>query len=167
MPVIDREAFLAAKCERERKRRQAFTPEQRAAAHELSRLYSMHRRHTDAQYLSRVRETVRRSHAKTRQRINEQKRAKYRLDREKVIAHYGGRCACCAEAQFEFLAVDHVVDRYTDRKNRVGGDREGQPLILWIIKHNFPEGFQILCHNCNTAKSFYGVCPHTAARQVA
>jgi hypothetical protein len=32
-----------------------------------------------------------------------------------------------------------------------------------VIQNNFPEGFQILCHNCNFAKGFprnNGKCPH-------
>ena len=29
---------------------------------------------------------------------------------------------------------------------------DGTVLNLWIIKHNFPKGFQILCKNCNQAK---------------
>ena len=33
-------------------------------------------------------------------------------------------------------------------------------LLKWIIKNNFPKGFQILCHNCNSAKAVYGKCPH-------
>ena len=36
----------------------------------------------------------------------------------------------------------------------------GTTLLGWIIKNNFPEGFKILCHNCNNAKGFYGKCPH-------
>ena len=33
-------------------------------------------------------------------------------------------------------------------------------LSVWMIKNNFPKGFQVLCHNCNLAKGFYGKCPH-------
>ena len=28
-------------------------------------------------------------------------------------------------------------------------------------KNNYPEGFQVLCSNCNFAKGKYGSCPHT------
>ena len=30
--------------------------------------------------------------------------------------------------------------------------KRGQVLRNWIIKNNFPKGFQVLCHNCNYAK---------------
>ena len=33
-------------------------------------------------------------------------------------------------------------------------------VVRWITKNNSPKGFQILCHNCNMAKGFYGKCPH-------
>ena len=29
---------------------------------------------------------------------------------------------------------------------------DGMDLVNWLIRNDFPEGFQILCHNCNTAK---------------
>ena len=29
---------------------------------------------------------------------------------------------------------------------------DGYNLYNWIIENNFPEGFKILCHNCNFAK---------------
>lgn len=30
----------------------------------------------------------------------------------------------------------------------------------WLRRNNYPNGFQVLCHNCNMAKGFYGKCPH-------
>jgi hypothetical protein len=33
-------------------------------------------------------------------------------------------------------------------------------MYRWLAKKNFPEGFQVLCANCNVAKSQNGVCPH-------
>ena len=35
-------------------------------------------------------------------------------------------------------------------------------LLVWIVKNNFPKGFQILCHNCNLAKGYSknNKCPH-------
>lgn len=82
-------------------------------------------------------------------------RERWRLKRLKVLTHYGMKCQCCGEAQLEFLAVDHInndgcLHRKTTKLN----------IYDWIIKNNFPRGFQILCHNCNMAKGFYGYCPH-------
>ena len=35
----------------------------------------------------------------------------------------------------------------------------------WLIKNNFPEGYQILCYNCNTVKARYGQCIHERNRR--
>ena len=39
---------------------------------------------------------------------------------------------------------------------------KGKKLNKWIMANNYPNGFQILCHNCNFAKghSKDGKCPH-------
>jgi len=76
----------------------------------------------------------------------------------KIYSAYGAKCACCGEDEIAFLCVDHVNDDgYVDRSNGIRGNR----LYVKIIKENFPEKYQILCHNCNHAKSFNpGGCPH-------
>jgi hypothetical protein len=81
--------------------------------------------------------------------------------RDKVLAHYGRRCACCGESIEEFLTIDHVqgggnVHRRTLRA--VGGAT--YKLYRWLVENNFPDGFQLLCFNCNIAKGQYGECPH-------
>lgn len=76
-------------------------------------------------------------------------------DRQIVIEHYGGKCACCGEIIYEFLAIDHVNGGGRLHRRQIGHGR----LARWLIKNNFPDGFQILCHNCNFAKS-NGGCPH-------
>ena len=38
----------------------------------------------------------------------------------------------------------------------------GSLMYSWLIKNNFPPGFQLLCMNCNFAKGIHGgICPHT------
>lgn len=94
-------------------------------------------------------------------------KARYERDRGKlrmlVLKHYGGenpRCACCPESTLEFLQIDHI-----DGKKEMGHDRmfSGDKLYRWIVKHQFPSGFQVLCANCNSAKGYYGDCPHRRA----
>lgn len=77
--------------------------------------------------------------------------------RNLVLDSYGGRCSCCGEAERMFLAIDHVNG---------GGSKEalyGPALISKVIAEDFPPRFQVLCHNCNYAKSFNGRCPHKLA----
>jgi hypothetical protein len=78
-----------------------------------------------------------------------------------VYAAYGGyRCACCGETEPSFLAIDHVDnDGYAHRKKI--GFRGGIGIYLWIVKNQFPPGFQVLCYNCNQGKRINGgICPH-------
>ncbi len=83
--------------------------------------------------------------------------AKRRADRERVLAHYGGSCACCGEAQHEFLAIDHVEGGGHEHRKTVGA---GATFVSWLLRQGLPEGYRVLCHNCNSALGFYGFCPH-------
>lgn len=75
-----------------------------------------------------------------------------------VINHYGGKCACCGESTIEFLAIDHINNDGNKERKRRGNI--GNHRFKDIINRKFPKNLQILCHNCNCAKGFYGKCPH-------
>jgi hypothetical protein len=79
----------------------------------------------------------------------------HRSRRKSVIEYYGGKCACCGETTYEFLTIDHINNDGAKHRKEIRKN-----LYLWIIQNNFPEGFQILCWNCNCAKGFHGECPH-------
>jgi hypothetical protein len=81
-----------------------------------------------------------------------------RSRRERVLEHYGGHCACCGESEYEFLALDHIEGGGEKHRAEVG---QGSRMIDWILKSGFPDGFRILCHNCNQAIGYYGECPHS------
>jgi hypothetical protein len=78
--------------------------------------------------------------------------------RKEVLDHYGGVCACCGESQLEFLALDHKNGGGTKHRTELG--IRGQAMWSWVKREGFPELFQVLCHNCNQAKGYYGSCPH-------
>jgi hypothetical protein len=83
--------------------------------------------------------------------------------RAKVLRHYGGdppHCACCGEATDEFLCLDHINGNGAAHRRAVGTKN----MYRWANQHGFPDGFQVLCHNCNCAKGFYGICPHQRTR---
>lgn len=83
------------------------------------------------------------------------------LRKERVYAAYGGyECACCGETQKEFLSIDHIRnDGYEMFKK--GIHPRGTGFYIWLCKNNFPEGFQVLCMNCQFGKKHNnGVCPH-------
>jgi len=70
-------------------------------------------------------------------------------------------CNCCGENfHIDFLAIDHIAGRQQMDSEpeliKLGYSSElsGYDLKNWLIKNDFPEGFQILCHNCNSAKKY-------------
>lgn len=84
------------------------------------------------------------------------------LKRE-VWEHYGGvRCVCCGETGREFLTLDHINGGGS--RHRQALRRTGTPNIYrWIQQQGYPEGYRVLCMNCNFAVGIYGSCPHQQA----
>ena len=87
---------------------------------------------------------------------------KRRQRREFAILQYGGKCTCCGEERYEFLAFDHVNNDGAEHRKTVKG---GEKMVSWLFKEGFPDHIQILCHNCNSAKAYYGICPHERERR--
>lgn len=87
-----------------------------------------------------------------------EKRLKYRdkLKREIYEAYGGFNCACCGITEPVFLTVDHIDGGGNKHFKQIGGPHM---FYKWLRKNSFPPGFQILCRNCNWAKS-HGGCPH-------
>lgn len=73
------------------------------------------------------------------------------------LAHYGAICACCGESRYEFLTFDH---KNNDGAAHRRSDRGAARIAQWLKKNDYPDGFQVLCMNCNWAKGRYGECPH-------
>lgn len=71
------------------------------------------------------------------------------------------QCNCCGEKHIEFLQIDHInCGRIIHGKNKRNNELCGPKLYRWLIKNNFPEGYQVLCANCNFSKGVFGKCPH-------
>jgi hypothetical protein len=96
-----------------------------------------------------------------RTKYYESNKKRYELIRDKILDHYGRRCSCCGETESRFLEVDHVNNDGKEHRKIVRTNN----LYRWLIKNNFPEGFQILCSNCNKAKGICGICPHQQKRE--
>ena len=90
----------------------------------------------------------------------ENMKLRYKENRLKVLNFYcknHPKCVCCDELELRFLTVDHVNNDGA-RHRKVIGKRD---INTWLVNHNFPTGFQILCWNCNMGKARNGgVCPH-------
>jgi hypothetical protein len=96
--------------------------------------------------------------AKVRNDTNKWRRNKNQKYRNIALQHYGHKCSCCNENRNEFLCFDHINGDGAKHRKEINGKYLG--MGHWLVKNNFPDGFQCLCHNCNLAKGFYGYCPH-------
>lgn len=93
---------------------------------------------------------------------NRQSRIKRRLE---CLAAYGNKCVCCDETTIEFLGIDHVNGG--GNEHRRNQEIRNNGIYAWLKRRGYPAGFQVLCHNCNLAKGFYGQCPHKRERENA
>lgn len=76
-----------------------------------------------------------------------------------VMGHYGGaRCACCGEDRIEFLCFDHVEGGGTQHRKSIGN--MGRQFYYWLKLNGYPNGYRVLCYNCNMSIGFYGYCSH-------
>lgn len=94
------------------------------------------------------------------------KKSNLKLKRE-VIDAYGGKCACCGEITLVFLTIDHIDGNGAEHRRRMAAEtgsnwgQAGTPTYRWLRKNGFPEGFRVLCANCNCGRHWNGgTCPH-------
>ena len=82
--------------------------------------------------------------------------------RAQILEHYGPQCACCGEQQVLFLDVDHMENNGAEHRRSVSHDGfHGTTFYRWLKRNNYPDGFQLLCRNCNWSKHRNGgICPH-------
>jgi hypothetical protein len=83
------------------------------------------------------------------------------LRHEAIIAYGGYICACCGETERKFLTLDHINNDGAEHRRAIGTKGRGAGIFAWLKEHGYPEGFQVLCMNCNQGKGQNGgVCPH-------
>jgi hypothetical protein len=86
----------------------------------------------------------------------EKLRALGRLYRDRIkleaIKHYSPEscCARCRIADIDVLTIDHIKGNGHQHRKMLGGGR--LKFYYWLRKNNYPEGYQVLCLNCNWKK---------------
>lgn len=92
------------------------------------------------------------------------KRYRDRL-RDRVFDHYGRICICCGAT--DDLTIDHATSSGGLHRVEIFGRRKdaGLRFYAWLVRHNFPEGYAVLCRRCNASKHTGERCAldHTAA----
>ncbi len=119
------------------------------------RYYAKHK--DDPEKIKRRKEAIKRYLVRHREEIRKKGKVERLKNRIIVIQEYGGQCACCKEKQIEFLCIDHINGGGSKHRRSIPGGH----FYPWLIKNDFPSGFQVLCSNCNQAKHTYNQCPHT------
>lgn len=132
------------------------------------------------EYWKRNREKLNKQHQERREKDKEgyraKERARYQKRKEelrerrkelrlKVISYYSqgkNECACCGERHIEFLSINHIEGNGRNHRLKITGGRyrAGSNFYRWLIRNNYPEGYNVLCMNCNFALGKYGYCPH-------
>lgn len=82
-----------------------------------------------------------------------------KLKMEAFIRYSGNppKCACCGETHIEFLSIDHINGGGHQHRKKLGISHN---FYYWLKTHYYPQGYQVLCMNCNFAKGHFGICPH-------
>lgn len=105
-------------------------------------------------------------HLKSQRDAAKQRTKQLRIE---AIEHYCNgsiKCQCpkCDVTDIRFLTIDHINGDGNTHRRDLSKSKKSNPgssrIYSWLKQHNYPDGFQILCFNCNCAKGIFGICPH-------
>ena len=93
---------------------------------------------------------------------------RYRLQALNYYCNNLPKCQCsgCDETQIEFLTIDHIGGGGNKHRREIKRNQSSKrinpsgSIYRWLKKHNYPDGFRVLCYNCNCVRGVYGYCPH-------
>jgi len=71
-----------------------------------------------------------------------------------ILLHYcngGVVCNNCGESDIDVLQIDHINGGGNQQRKALG--LRGGRLYLWMIQNGYPDGYQVLCANCNMRKA--------------
>lgn len=93
------------------------------------------------------------------------KEREYRIKNKTAVIKYYSKssmsCVCCGEDLLGLLTIDHINNNGVKHRIEVSGNKRGPIPYLWFIRNGFPDGFQVLCYNCNCGRyRNRGICPH-------
>lgn len=100
----------------------------------------------------RIRESSKVTRASYRKRNSDKIHAYDRLWRRNLrieaINKYGGcKCAMCPETRIGALTINHIDGGGRQHRSSIGSG--GTQFFRWLKNNNYPEGYNVLCSNCN------------------
>lgn len=79
--------------------------------------------------------------------------------KKEVMNSYGGQlCSICGFCDIRALTIDHVFGGGRKHRNNTT-KRGGYGFYLWLRKNGYPEGYRVLCANCNMSIGHHGFSP--------
>jgi len=128
---------------------------------------TLHRREAMRRYYQKNRVMLngksRLHYQKTRQAVSIKNADARKKDAAEMWTAYGGECVCCGEKEPRFFELDHIFsDGHKEKKKTASGNPWRPTSVVIWRRHRVADRarFQILCSNCNSAKSQHGNCPH-------
>lgn len=84
-----------------------------------------------------------------------------------MLARYGTSCACCGESNPVFLTLDHPENNGAAERRELK-KMSGFRFYEYLKKQGWPDGYRVLCWNCNCGRQWNranpGTCPHEEER---
>jgi len=72
----------------------------------------------------------------------------YRIEAINKYSNGTNKCNRCGIADMRVLDIDHINNDGSQHRKEIGNLNT----VWWLQKNGYPEGFQILCRNCNWIK---------------
>lgn len=72
-------------------------------------------------------------------------------DKLSVVSHYSNGtmdCKKCGYSDIRALSIDHIKGDGAKHRREIGQHN----LYKWLINNNYPDGYQVLCMNCQVIK---------------
>lgn len=91
---------------------------------------------------------------KNREKLRLQATKRRRQIKSSVFNHYGLICVKCGFDDIRALQIDHINNNGAEERKSLGGGQNfsGWRFYEYLIKQNYPTGYQTLCANCNMIK---------------
>jgi hypothetical protein len=81
-----------------------------------------------------------------------------RVQKAKLIAfkHYSPELKCqkCGFTNMRALTIDHMNGNGRKHRIEIGVNSSAGAMYEWLIRNNYPEGYQVLCMNCQFIKRY-------------
>jgi len=79
-------------------------------------------------------------------------RDRYWVIKQQVISFYSNnymKCSLCDIDDMDILSIDHIDGDGHSERIKLFGRRCGGDMYKHLIDNNFPDGYRVLCRNCN------------------